>query len=84
MEWHPWVTVPERVAEVPMSREILEDAVCLPRKHCTWKNCSWTGETNSERYAHVRAKHWSSLLAEATSYYHADTSENFRLETVLG
>lgn len=82
-EWHPWVTVPERIGGAP-TMEILPDAVALPLNHCVWKNCNWSGATNSVRWAHIRAVHWSTTLGEAVAYYPDDAFWNFRLETVLG
>ena len=83
-EWHKWVTVPEFVSGVPTTREILDDAIALPPKHCMWKNCQWSGATNKERWSHIRASHWTTALAEAVAYYSADNGEDCNLETVLG
>ena len=83
-EWHKWVTVPEFVGGVPTTREILDDAIALPPKHCMWKNCQWSGATNKERWSHIRASHWTTTLAEAVAYYSADNGEDCNLETVLG
>jgi hypothetical protein len=82
-QWHSWVVVPERIAGVPTTMDMLDGGVFLPQKHCFWKNCDWTGDTNSDRWRHVRATHWTSSLATAVAYYHSDLHENIRLETVM-
>lgn len=81
-EWHPWVTVPERIGGAATTREILADAVALPQKNCVWKNCKCSGATYSERWAHIRAAHWSKTLAAAVAYYPEETSEILRLDMV--
>ena len=54
-EWHPWVTVPETIHGVPMDATLLRAAIALPRKHCFWSGCTWTGDTNEERCEHILA-----------------------------
>ena len=51
--WHSWVVVPERIAGVPTTTEMLDSGVYLPQKHCFWKDCDWIGTTNTERWAHA-------------------------------
>ena len=82
-EWHSSVTVPEVVAGVKLTGTLLDAAVSLPKKHCFWKGCPWTGDSNADRWTHIRNAHWSSTLAEAVAYYHSELSVNMRLETVL-
>ena len=82
-QWHRWVVVPEFIGGVPTTMDLLDSGVCLPRKHCFWKGCHWTGSDNAARWAHVRSKHWSTVLAEAVAYYHNGLSPNRRLETVM-
>ena len=82
-EWHPCVTVPQYIAGFPTTTEMLHSGVFLPTKHCFWKGCQWVGESNEERWRHIREMHWSATLEQATDYYHYLLHENLRLETVL-
>ncbi len=82
-QWHGWVVVPEYIGGVPTTRELLDSGVCLPKKHCFWKGCQWTGSENSARWTHIRNKHWSKVLAAAVAYYHDGLSQERHLETVL-
>ena len=82
-EWHGWVTVPEVVNGVPMDTSLLDGGVWLPRKHCFWKGCAWTGADNAARCAHVQAKHGSRLLDTCVAYYNRTLPLEVRTETVL-
>ena len=66
-----------------MDDELLANGVVLPRKHCFWVGCGWTGETNDERAAHVKANHWSDRFQECVGFYNPQLPENVRIETVL-
>ena len=82
-QWHGWVVVPEFIGGVRTTRKLLDSGVWLPKKHCFWQGCQWTGSNNAERWCHVRSKHWSKVLADAVAYYHNGLPLNRRLETVM-
>ena len=48
-QWHDWVVVPEFINGVRTTRELLDSGICLPKKHCFWKGCQWTGFDNTAK-----------------------------------
>ena len=66
-----------------MSKELLDAAVFLPKKHCFWKHCKWTGHNNVELWKHIWDQHRSAELEAAVAYYDARLPQSQRLHTVL-
>ena len=74
-----------RVPLHPSGRRYLQSelvaGVFLPQKHCVWRGCRWTGESDADVIAHIVELHHTPLLQECAEYYHPELVIEHRIFT---